>query len=108
MIRLLIIPIFALFCSCSDDIPSCIDDRIDEFKEMNKDCADASIIVYEFQEIRLYGFTDGQCIADGGTTLLTEDCETYCFLGGIAGFIECQGENFFQNASEIEQIWVNN
>ena len=95
-----------LFSSCSDEIPPCIDERIDQFKEMNKDCIGASIIIYEFQDDRLYAFTDGQCISDGGTTLLTEDCTTHCFVGGIAGFTDCQGENFFQNAEEIERIWV--
>ncbi len=93
--------------ACSDSEPECISDRIADFKEVQKDCPGASITKYEFQGKTLYGFSDGQCISDGGTSLVDEECNNYCFIGGIAALTDCKGEHFYNNARELDVIWDN-
>ena len=91
--------------ACSDDTPECLEDRITQFQTDQADCPMASIKKYKFQGEILYGFSDGNCIADGGTILLNEACQQFCFVGGIASLSDCEGVNFFQNAEELELIW---
>ena len=92
--------------ACSDDQPDCIDDQIAVFQETQSDCPGATVKKYNFQGMTLYGFSDGQCISDGGTSLFDEDCNNFCFVGGIAALTDCNGENFFENAEEVETIWT--
>jgi hypothetical protein len=84
-----------------------MDDLIQEFKTLNASCEQASVITYLFEGEKVYAFADGICIADGGVNIYNEQCEKICFLGGIAGFTDCDGVNFFQVAEEIDRIWVN-
>jgi len=101
-----------LFCasmivsSCSDSTPDCLSDQITIFQNNQADCEGASIKKYMFQDQVVYGFSDGICISDGGTTLFDEDCNDFCFVGGIAALTDCNGVNFFENAEELEVIWV--
>lgn len=90
--------------SCSSE-PDCIETKIAEFQTQQADCTGASVIKYEFNGKTLYGFSDGQCIADGGISLFDKNCVSVCFIGGIAALTDCEGINFFQNAEEIEKIW---
>lgn len=99
-----VLTLFSLV-ACSDSTPDCISEEITLFQSNQSDCPGASVIKYTFQNQTLYGFADGTCIADGGTRLLDESCNDYCFIGGFAAFIECQGENFAENAIVEEVIW---
>jgi len=102
------------FTSCSDDgdpvepsISECLQTMIDDFKVDQATCENATIIKYKFQEQEVYAFTQGICVADGGTDVLLDDCSRVCFLGGIAGFQDCNGDLFFDVAEEVEIIWEN-
>ncbi len=103
----LILLVFLVFISCSNSDPQCILDEIENFQNVQSDCVGAAVKKYRFQEQILYGFLDGQCIQDGGTSLFDEDCSPFCFVGGIGALTDCNGVNFFMNAEEIEEIWVN-
>lgn len=105
-------PIFIAFlivtlCSCSESVPDCISMRIEDFKEAQAECPNARIAKYLFDDKVLYGFSDGQCIADGGTSLLDEACNVFCFIGGIAALTDCDGKPFEANAELVEVIWNN-
>ena len=104
---LFIIIISIGFLTCTDENPECIDARVSQFKMDQADCPFGTIKKYRFQNQILYGFTDGNCIADGGTIVLDESCRQFCLLGGIAGITDCEGVNFDQNAEELELIWEN-
>lgn len=106
--KYLFIILFSItFLACSDEHPECVDTRISQFKMDQADCPLATIKKYSFQDQIVYGFTDGNCIADGGTTIIDDSCQQLCFLGGIAGLTDCEGVNFNQNAEELELIWEN-
>lgn len=97
--------IAAAMASCGGT-PGCIDDRIDLFMTNSGTCKGASVIKYRFNGDIVYAFTQGQCIADGATSIVDEDCNDICLLGGIAGFTECgEGMDFLAFADEIEIIY---
>ena len=95
------------FVACSDienDVPDCIKERIDNLQK--DDCED-SMEEYEFQGKLVYIFKDepkGGC-ADFGSFVYDSDCNELCFLGGIAGFTECEGVVFYENAVFIREVW---
>jgi len=100
---------FVMF-SCSDDEPTepdCLTTKIDAFKVDQATCENATIIKYNFQNQEVYAFTQGICVSDGGTDVVLEDCSEVCFLGGIAGFQDCNGDLFFDVAEEVEIVWEN-
>ena len=92
--------------SCTESEPSCIDERIMQFQESQGKCLGATVQKFRFQGQILYGFTDGQCISDGGTSLVDEDCNNFCFIGGIAALTECDGIPFAQNSELLETLWI--
>lgn len=101
--------------SCSEEeatveepsLSECLKTKIDEFKLDQATCENATIIKYSFQDQEVYALTQGICISDGGTDVLLDDCSSVCFLGGIAGFQDCNGDLFFDVAEELEIIWEN-
>ncbi len=109
--------IFALLvlCQCEkqpqydDEVPKCIVDKIEEFKQGVTSCdgnqVGPNVISYNFQGEVVYVFSQGQCVADGGAQVVDEECEELCNLGTILGLVECRGENFADNAVQIEVLW---
>jgi len=79
---------------------------ISNFQSNQEGCSGASIIQYEFQGEEVYAFTDGTCLNDGGTQVWDMDCNSVCFLGGIAGFTLCREVDFFQVAERLDVIWM--
>ena len=74
----------------------------------NNACASgATINQYVFQNIIVFAFDQGHCIADGATEIYTESCELIGFLGGISGNDKINGVNFAQNAKLIKKVWAN-
>ena len=35
-----------------------------------------------------------------------ENCELICSLGGIAGFVDCNGDDFYDNAHFVRNVWA--
>ena len=112
ILSLLFLASTLLFAACAkygiaSDIPTCIKDNI----KSNKDRIDwyvANVEEYNFQGKLVYAFNpDAQVIADGATSILTSECIPLCQVGGFGGQSVnlCNGENFFQHAVLVRQIW---
>lgn len=98
--------IFLSACNKEDlkALPQCLQDEINS---SSRTCPDdkMSVSSYTFQGEKVYILTKDQCIADGGVSVVTQNCDTLCFLGGIAGLTSCQGEEFYQVATDEEVVW---
>lgn len=84
--------------------PKCVEDKIIDF-QANKVCSEgAKVELYTFQGELVYAFVEGTCGSDLTTEIISEDCESLGFLGGITGNITINGENF-ENAIFQEITW---
>jgi hypothetical protein len=83
----------------------CINSKINAFQNQ---CCDqgASVEEYTFQQEQVFVFNMGTCGADLPAYVLTSNCDTLGFLGGIAGNTTINGENF-SNASLVGTVWSN-
>ena len=95
-----------LILGCSDieeDVPQCIKDKIESLPE--DDCPDG-MDEYMFNGKIVYIFTmeENRC-ADFGSMVYDEDCNELCFIGGIASLSECEGVDFYDNATLVRTIW---
>lgn len=114
-IYIVILPLLCLTLasSCSEDpeeeetetTPACILDQVETFADDQSTCENASVKKYMYQAQEVYVFQQGICISDGGADVLLADCSSLCFLGGIAGVQDCNGDLFFDVAVELETIW---
>ncbi len=101
---LIVIAAVALFTSCKKyKVPSCIDDRINDFKT-SVSCSDAKVDQYRFQSETLYAFEHGSCVADAGTLIVSSDCTDLGLLNGFGGNKTINGENF-DHAVFIKTVW---
>ena len=103
----LILWVLLVLTACGDDEPDCVRQEIDRFRMAQADCPGARIEKVRLEGMILYGFSDGSCIADGGTTLIDEQCNSVCLIGGIGGLTECKGVDYSANAEVVEVIWQN-
>ncbi len=98
-------------CNCEKieiDAPDCIKDKIEAFKQSDLACdSGASVIRYDFQRQKVFAFNPGNCIADGGANVYTEDCDEICFLGGLMGNLMCNEVEFWKVATNPTVIWEN-
>jgi hypothetical protein len=84
---------------------TCINSKIDLFK--NEACSSgASVKEYLFQNQSVFCFDPGLCGGDLATYVLTANCDTLGFLGGIAGNTSINGESF-ANAEFRGIVWRN-
>ena len=93
--------------SCDDkNIPGCVKDEIEANKN-NDDWEVGGVDEYKFQGQTVFAFTPDERIADGATTIKTVDCVFLCSVGGFGGpsINMCNGENFFEKAVFIRNIW---
>ncbi len=85
--------------------PKCVSNEIAANKD-NMNWEVGNIDEYTFQGKTVYAFEpDEKVIADGFTAIKDGSCKTICNLGGIAGFMNCNGENFYQEAKLQRNIW---
>ena len=98
--------IFLTACDKEDfkALPECVQDEINS---SDRTCPSDKMMVHSFtfQGETVYILTKDQCIADGGTSVVTQNCDTLCFLGGIAGLTMCSGEEFYKVATDEELVW---
>lgn len=90
-------------CDHPDDLPLCIQAQLAVFS--TQACEGASLRSYRFQGETVYVFFDGECISDAGAYVFDEDCEALCTLLGIAHLTECNGDDFFETATEETVLW---
>ena len=89
-------------CDDQNNIPACIQERIEEFTT-NPSCAE-SVEEYLFQGAVVYAFENGICPADIPTEILSASCNTIGSIGGLSGNKEVNGEDF-DNATFVRTVW---
>lgn len=98
--------LFLMAFQCNKHTNSqCINSKISAFQS---ECCDqgASVEEYSFQQEQVFVFNMGNCGADLPAYVLTSNCDTLGFLGGIAGNTTINGENF-SNATLVGTVWSN-
>ncbi|MDZ4824714.1 MAG: hypothetical protein SH856_14750 [Flavobacteriales bacterium] len=83
--------------------PRCVEKKIKDYNETSS-CYNASVQEYTFQGKTVYVFEPGTCSADMTSELIDSDCNTLGHLGGIAGNIQINGEEF-SSATFIRKVW---
>jgi len=103
--------LFTLLIPCCEknnyDAPGCIEDKINEFIKTAICDSGASVSLYTFNGKNVYLFSDGNCGADLGASVYSEDCNSLGFLGGISGNTLIQGVKFYDKADFVKWIWKN-
>ena len=88
--------------------PDCIQQKIIEFENSSNSCESGkSVYRYKFQGQFVFVFNPGNCGADMMSDVYDQECNPLCGLGGIAGNIMCNGDNFSENATDETMIWEN-
>ncbi len=88
------------------DSSECIEERVKKFAR-SASCETASVALYTFKGENVYVFSDGNCGADMGASVYTENCEYLGFLGGIAGNMIIDGEKFHEVSQFVKTVWKN-
>lgn len=84
--------------------PECIISKITDFDKQIT-CEDGvNVKEYTFQEKAVYVFNPGTCGADMTSEVVSADCISLGFLGGITGNTIINGEDF-SNAVFQKLIW---
>ncbi len=93
-------------CDVAKDVPSCVENSIRENKN-NPNWQFGGVDEYEFQGKLVYAYSPSKNIADGSTSVVTDNCVSLCSVGGFGGpaINQCNGENFFQKAVFKRNIW---
>lgn len=105
-IHILLLIFGLISCSKSHvakNTPRCIGTKVQDFKTT---CCEegANVKEYTFQGKPVYVFDPGTCGADLSSTVTDEDCNTLGLLGGIAGNVKINGDDFSQADYQIT-IW---
>jgi hypothetical protein len=88
-----------------EETGNCLKQKITEFEKGDYACDQgATVYRYKFQGRFVYVFNPGPCGADMISPVYDEDCVEICGLGGIAGNITCNGDNF-SSATDETLIW---
>ncbi len=106
---ILVLSTLLIASSCNtdeDEIPACLQDRIDTFGEEICNTG-ANVKRYTFQGNETYVIFPGTCGADLSDEVLDEDCNTLGLLGGLAGGSDINGEALYSNATLEETVWSN-
>jgi len=104
---LLLLAIAIISCNKLDiekDTPKCVKTKIKEFNKSST-CDNAKVEEYTFQENTVFTFDPGNCGADMATEVISSDCNSIGFLGGIAGNTKINDVEF-SNAIFIKTIWT--
>lgn len=87
---------------------TCIMNKIGLFGQSSEICpGSATVKQYTFQNQNVYVFDQGTCGADFAQAVLNENCDTLGYLGGIAGNVQINGQNFHDNATYVSTVWNN-
>ncbi len=108
MKKLILLSIFLVLAAtaCQPGPTACMAEKIEAFKQSGP-CTDGRAInTYKFNGEVVYVFDPGYCLADGGSEVVNQDCQTLGYLGGIMGNRTIQGKNF-DEAKHLALIWKN-
>jgi len=108
VIILLICVVVAGGCKKHKDepIPDCVRTQVEWMKNHAICQSGNSVKEYKFQGAIVYVFSDGNCMSDGGASVLDEHCHSLGLLGGIAGNTKINGVEF-STAVYVRTIWSN-
>lgn len=94
--------LIVLSFSCKkDDKPtesSCISERVRSFSKSEICDSGALVTEYKFNDEMVYVFNQGNCGADFQEAVYDASCNSIGYLGGIAGNMDVDGVNFYDNA----------
>lgn len=85
------------------DTPKCVERRIKNFNKSST-CDNAKVNEYTFQGNTVYVFTPGTCGADMTAEVISSDCNSLGYLGGISGNTKIN-EVEFSTATFIKTTW---
>lgn len=107
-INLLLIISFLTLFGCEEidkDCPDCILKKTKEFAKTATCYTGSSVSEWLFQGQSVFLFSDGNCGADLGASVYSQNCESLGYLGGFAGNTKINGIEFSSNATMIRTIW---
>lgn len=87
------------------NVPDCIQELI---KDLQKEECNGAIAEYMFNGklVYGYGYSYDRCSgADFAMSIVDEECQTVCTLGGIAGLTDCNGLSFADEAVFVRNVW---
>ena len=106
----ILVVMLVVLISCNKEeenaIPTCVQDELLSFEENIACSTGASLKEYTFQSKTVYVFDPGLCGADLTSEVITDECITLGYLGGIIGNTDINGEDF-ANAVFQRNVWVN-
>lgn len=86
---------------------TCLQTKINSFSSGNYACpTSANVKEFLFQNGTVYVFDPGNCGADMTSEVINSDCQTLGYLGGFAGNILINSEDF-SNATYVKTVWSN-
>ncbi len=98
----------SLFFSCNKlDIekgtPKCVENKIKDFNKKST-CSNARVEEYVFEGNTVYLVDPGNCGADMAAEVISSDCKSLGYLGGIAGNTKINGIEF-STATFVKTTW---
>ena len=103
------VTIFANKCkkNHAEDIPSCIQRKIDQIKQEPKYNPPAEVHEYSYNGKRVFYFTSNCC--DQYNVVYDEQCNYLCAPdGGFTGKGDGKCKDFQTNAKEVRLVWKDN
>jgi hypothetical protein len=83
--------------------PNCVSKKINNFSKTSCE-GSANVKKYVLKGTMVFVFDQGDCRADMTSEVITADCYTLGYLGGITGNTKINGEEF-SNAVFVKTIW---
>lgn len=104
----LILLISSLIISCNKlniekGTPKCVENKIKDFNK-SATCNTSKVDEYTFQGNTVYTFDPGNCGADMTAEVISANCNSLGFLGGISGNTKINGVEF-STATFVKTIW---
>jgi hypothetical protein len=84
--------------------PKCAKNKIKDFNNSSS-CDNAKVDAYTFQGNTVYTFVPSDCGMDLRTEVVSSDCNSLGYLGGILGNTKINGADF-SIATYIKTIWT--
>ena len=104
---LMMVAVALVLIACSKKVllPGCLQEKITAYSKDSLPFVH-QIDLYEFKGKKVYKLIENpKSHTDAGASIMDEDCSQICYLGGIAGLVLCDGENFEQNAKLVKTVW---
>ena len=107
IIIILSVVLIAYSCrkSCTHhNVPDCIKATINA-NQNNPNGELQSIDEYQYHGQTVYALNPLAMSSDMQTAIVSSDCTTLCYLGGIAGKTDCNGDHFYNTAQLVRRAW---